>query len=91
MTERTLWTDPALDRQFSRLEKQINGTPVRMALVEEAVKALGGQIQELVRENEELRKEIRGKEWTRPQVLVAVGLLISFLSTLILGFQAVYG
>ncbi len=78
LDERTEWTDLALDREFIRVYKQINGTPERMVRLEEAIKVLGNQMQDLVEENEKLRKEIRGVEWTRTQIIGALGVLAAF-------------
>jgi hypothetical protein len=83
VTERTTWTDPALDREFVRVYKQINGTPERMALQEQALKMLGGQVRDLVHEVEGLRKELhRANEvqpWTRGQRIAAAAVVFTVL------------
>jgi hypothetical protein len=82
--ERMQWTDPALDRQFDRIDKQINGTPARMARVEEALKTVGHVVQDLKEEHErdmaEIRKELKGSEWSRTQIIGAWATLASFVA-----------
>jgi hypothetical protein len=82
--DRTQWTDPALSREFDRVYTQINGTPARMARVEEAVKTLGNVMQDLKEEHErdmaEIRKELKGSEWSRTQIIGAWATLASFVA-----------
>lgn len=78
MNERTAWPDTALDREFQRVYRTINGLPRDVVRLEEAVKALGGQVQELVNENEQLRAELRGDRWSRSQIIGAIAVVVSF-------------
>ena len=82
MSERTAWPDVALDREFARVYKLINGTPAAVKALETSMEFFGQQMQELVHENEQLRKEIRGAEWSRSQVIGALGVLVAFLGVI---------
>jgi predicted nucleic acid-binding Zn-ribbon protein len=82
--ERTQWTDPALNREFERVYKQINGTPEKMVRLEEAMKTLSHVVHEYQEEQErelaEIHKELKGSEWSRTQIIGAWATLASFVA-----------
>jgi predicted nucleic acid-binding Zn-ribbon protein len=82
--ERTQWTDPALNREIDRIYKQINGTPERMGRLEDAFTVVANQVQDLREEHEkdmaEIRRELKGSEWSRTQIIGAFATLASFVA-----------
>lgn len=102
MTERTQWTDPALNREFERVYKSINGTPAKMVRLEEGQKALANIVQDLREDHERdtaavtvelqaLRSEIKGEKWTRTQVISAVAVLASFIGSFAAAAAVIFG
>jgi predicted nucleic acid-binding Zn-ribbon protein len=81
--DRTQWTDPALNREIDRIYKQINGTPERMGRLEDAFTVVANQVQDLREEHEkdmaEIRRELKGAEWSRSQIIGAAGVVVSLL------------
>ena len=84
MTERTQWTDPAINREFERVYKSINGTPQKMVRLEEAMKTLSIVVQDLREDHEkdmaEIKAELSGSKWSRTQTIGALGVLTSFIA-----------
>jgi predicted nucleic acid-binding Zn-ribbon protein len=82
--DRTQWTDPALNREIDRIYKQINGTPERMGRLEDAFTVVANQVQDLREEHEkdmaEIRRELKGSEWSRTQIIGAFATLASFVA-----------
>lgn len=81
MTERTQWTDPALNREFERVYKSINGTPEKMVRLEEAMKALSNVVQDL-REDVEAQQK---PGWTRSEKIGAAAVFAALVGTAVSG------
>jgi hypothetical protein len=84
--DRTQWTDPALNREFERVYKQINGTPEKMVRLEEATKALANVVQDL-REDVE-RQQTPG--WTRAEKIGTVAVFVSLLGSAAAGAAVIF-
>jgi predicted nucleic acid-binding Zn-ribbon protein len=93
--DRTQWTDPALNREFERVYKQINGTPEKMVRLEEAMKTLSHVVHEYQEEQErelgEIRKELKGSEWSRSQIIGAWGVVVSFFGVGVAAASVIFG